>query len=47
MPAFIVYVYHYRKIDEHGRLVSIWSFVVMLFWLMRLDFDMRNAFLRK
>ena len=32
MPAYIDYVYNYRKkVDEHDRSISIWSFVVMLF----------------
>ena len=31
MPAFINYVHNYRKVDKHGRLISIWSFVVMIF----------------
>ena len=30
MPAFIDYVHNYRKVDEHGRSISIWFFVVML-----------------
>ena len=30
MPTFIDYVHNYRKVDEHGRSISIWSFVVML-----------------
>ena len=39
MPAFIDYVHNYRKVDEHSRSISIWSFVVMIFGTMRLDFD--------
>ena len=31
MPAFIDYVHNYRKVDEHGGSISIWSFVVMIF----------------
>ena len=31
MPAFIDYVHNYRKVDEHGGSISIWSFVAMIF----------------
>ena len=31
MPTFIDYVHNYRKVDEHRRSISTWSFVVMLF----------------
>ena len=31
MPAIIDYVHSYRKVDEHGGSISIWSFVVMIF----------------
>ena len=31
MPAFIDYVHNYRKVDEHGGSIFIWSFVVMIF----------------
>ena len=31
MPASIDYVHNYRKAYEHGRSISIWSLVLMLF----------------
>ena len=31
MPAFIIYVHNYRKVDEHSGSISIWSFVVVIF----------------
>ena len=31
MPSFIDYVHNYRKVDELGGSISIWSFVVMIF----------------
>ena len=30
MPAFIDYKHNDRKVDEHGRSISIWSFVVSI-----------------
>ena len=31
MPAFNDYVHNYVKVDEHGRSISTWSFVVNVF----------------
>ena len=31
MPAFIDYVYNYKKVDKHSGSFSIWLFVVMIF----------------
>ena len=39
MPSFIDYVHNYSNVDEHGRSIAIWSFVVMIFGTCVFYFD--------